>query len=361
MIALNLYLATSIAGTLKKAKKVSIQAGSVILVVAGFYVLIRTLYVLYKNKTVSALDFMAVPGMLYFVINNYIPMVGILLAFKKVDYSKGLIASDWVGFDNFKMLFQSNGNFFTSNAWIITRNTLLYNAVFIVLGIVTGVIVGICLAGITNKFLQKFFQTSILLPQLISYVIVAYIVYAFLSNETGLINHLLGEGNAINFYAEKKYWPFILTFVFIWKQIGYNGIIFLSSIVGIDKSVLEAAKVDGCTKWQQLRYVTLPLLKPTIITLAMLQLKPTIMTLFLLQVGRIFYSDFGLFYQVPLNSGALYDVTNTVDTYVYRMLMTMNNISVASAASTYQAIVGFILVFIVNMIVRRHDKENALF
>ena len=349
VIALNLYLATSIAGTLKKAKKVSIQAGSVILVVAGFYVLIRTLYVLYKNKTVSALDFMAVPGMLYFVINNYIPMVGILLAFKKVDYSKGLIASDWVGFDNFKMLFQSNGNFFTSNAWIITRNTLLYNAVFIVLGIVTGVIVGICLAGITNKFLQKFFQTSILLPQLISYVIVAYIVYAFLSNETGLINHLLGEGNAINFYAEKKYWPFILTFVFIWKQIGYNGIIFLSSIVGIDKSVLEAAKVDGCTKWQQLRYVTLPLLKPTIITLAMLQ------------VGRIFYSDFGLFYQVPLNSGALYDVTNTVDTYVYRMLMTMNNISVASAASTYQAIVGFILVFIVNMIVRRHDKENALF
>ena len=163
------------------------------------------------------------------------------------------------------------------------------------------------------------------------------------------MNHLLGEANAINFYAEKKYWPFILVFIYIWKQIGYNGIIFLSSIVGIDKSVLEACKVDGCTKWQQLRYVTLPLLKPTIITLTMLQ------------VGRIFYSDFGLFYQVPLNSGALYDVTNTVDTYVYRMLMTMNNISVSSAASTYQAVVGFILVFVVNMIVRKHDKENALF
>ena len=349
IIAMNLYLSSGIASTLKKAKKVHIEYGSVIVVIVAFYVLIRGLLVLYRNKTVSMLDFMAIPGMLYFVINNYIPMVGIAIAFKKVDYSKGILKSPWVGFDNFKMLFQSTGNFFDSNAWIITRNTLAYNAVFIVLGIFTGVIVGICLAGLTNKFLQKFFQTSILLPQLISYVIVAYIVYAFLSNETGLINHMLGEGNAINFYAEKKYWPFILVFIFIWKQIGYNGIIFLSSIVGIDKSVLEAAKVDGCTKWQQLRYVTLPLLKPTIITLTMLQ------------VGRIFYSDFGLFYQVPLNSGALYDVTNTVDTYVYRMLMTMNNISVSSAASTYQAIVGFILVFVVNMIVRRHDKENALF
>ena len=349
VIAMNLYLASGISSTLKKAKKVHIMYGSLILVVLGFYVLIRTLMVLYRNKTISMLDFMAVPGMLYFVINNYIPMVGIAIAFKKVDYAKGILASPWVGFDNFKMLFQSNGNFFTSNAWIITRNTLLYNLVFIILGVFTGVVVGICLAGITHKFLQKFFQTSILLPQLISYVIIAYIVYAFLSNETGLVNHILGEANSINFYSEKKYWPFILVFIYIWKQICYNGIIFLSSIVGIDKSVLEASKVDGCTKWQQLRYVTLPLLKPTIITLTMLQ------------VGRIFYSDFGLFYQVPLNSGALYDVTNTVDTYVYRMLMTMNNISVSSAASTYQAVVGFILVFVVNMIVRRHDKENALF
>ena len=349
VLAINLYLATSIEGTLKKAKKVNIKYGSLILVVLAFYVLIRTLMVLYRNKTVSMLDFMAVPGMLYFIINNYIPMLGIVIAFKKVDYSLGILKSPWVGFENFKMLFQSNGNFFTSNAWIITRNTLLYNLVFIVLGVFTGVVIGICLAGVTRGFLQKFFQTSILLPQLISYVIIAYIVYAFLSNETGLINHLLGEGNTINFYAEKKYWPFILVFIYIWRQIGYNGIIFLSSIVGIDRSVLEAAKVDGCTKWQQLRYVTLPLLKPTIVTLTMLQ------------VGRIFYSDFGLFYQVPLNSGALYDVTNTVDTYVYRMLMTMNNISVSSAASTYQAIVGFILVLVVNMIVRRYDKENALF
>ena len=318
------------------------------MMVLGFIVLFRGLYLLWKNKVVSALDFMVIPGMLYFIINNYIPMVGIVIAFKKVNYSKGIFASPWVGFENFKMLFANNGSFFDSNAWIITRNTLLYNVAFIVLGTIVGILVGICLADIAKKALQKFFQTSILLPQLISMVIVAYIVYAFFSNETGLINSLLGD-NAINFYAEKKVWPFTLIFIFIWKQVGYNAIIFLSSIVGISKEIYEAARVDGATRWQQIRYLTLPLLKPTVITLCMLQ------------VGRIFYSDFGLFYQVPLDSGALYDVTQTIDTYVYRMLMTMNNISVSSAASTYQAIVGFVLVLVVNGIVRRMDKENALF
>ena len=153
----------------------------------------------------------------------------------------------------------------------------------------------------------------------------------------------------MNFYAEKKYWPFILIFINIWKQLGYNGIVFLSSIIGIDYGLYEAARVDGATKWEQIRSITLP------------QLKPTIMTLFLLQVGRIFYSDFGLFYQVPLNAGALLDVTNTIDTYVYRALMVNNNISIASAASTYQAIVGFVLVLAVNMIVRKVDRENAMF
>ncbi|MBQ9063842.1 MAG: sugar ABC transporter permease [Blautia sp.] len=284
---------------------------------------------------------MIMPGFLYFIINNYIPMFGIYIAFKKVDYSKGLWGSDWVGLDNFKYLFS------TTDAFIITRNTILYNVAFIVLGLVSGIIVGICLAEVYSKLLQKTYQTVILLPQLISFVIVSYIVYALLSNETGLITKLIG--GSINFYSEKKYWPFILIFINVWKQLGYNGIVFLSSIVGIDYSMYEAARVDGATKWQQIRSITIP------------QLKPTIMTLFLLQVGRIFYSDFGLFYQVPLNAGALMDVTNTIDTYVYRALMVNNNISTASAASTYQAVVGFILVLTVNLIVRKVDKENAMF
>lgn len=345
----NIYLGMKLSTLLEGAKNIGISYGSVIVVVAGLIVIIRGLYLLWKEHIVSTLDFMVIPGMLYFIINNYIPMLGIVIAFKKIDYRVGIFNSPWVGFDNFKILFAHSGSFFDSDAFIITRNTLLYNFVFIFLGMLMGIIVGICLADIFSKTLQKFFQTTILLPQLISMVIVAYIVYAFLSNETGMVNKLLGDGHEINFYSSKGYWPFILVFVFTWKQLGYNAIIFLSSIVGIDQSIFEAARVDGASKWKQIRYVTLPLLKPTIITLG------------LLQVGRIFYSDFGLFYQVPMNSGALYSVTNTIDTYVYRCLMVTNNISTASAASTYQAIVGFVIVFAVNMIVRKADKENALF
>lgn len=277
----------------------------------GCVMVVRLLYVLWRLNVVSALDFMALPGMLYFIINNYIPMLGIVIAFKKVDYSVGIFKSPWAGMDNFKQLFAtSTGSFLDSDAFLITKNTLLYNIAFIVLGIVTGVIAGICLADIFSRFWQKFFQTSILLPQLISYVIVAYIVYAFFSNDAGLVNHMLGEGNEINFYAKTVYWPFILIFIYIWKMVGYNAIIFLSSIVGIDHSIYEAARVDGASKFEQIRFITLPLLKPTV------------MTLFMLNVGRIMYSDFGLF---------------------------------------YQAVIGFILVLTVNAITRKTDKENALF
>ncbi len=333
---------TAMSKLLSDAKSVGSEWGVYIPLVISIILLVLQLKELSKNKVMCALDFMVLPGMIYLIINNYIPMFGIYIAFKKVDYSKGLWNSDWVGMTNFKYLFS------TTDAFIITRNTLLYNAAFIVLGILTGIIVGICLAELLSPKFQKFYQTAILLPQLISMVIVSYIVYGFLSNETGLITKLMGD-NAINFYATSKVWPFILIFIYIWKQIGYNAIIFLATIVGIDRSLYEAARVDGATKWQQIFKITLP------------QLKPTIITLFLLQVGRIFYSDFGLFYQVPLDAGALYNVTNTVDTYVYRALLVNNNISTASAASTYQAVVGFALVFAVNMIVRKVDKENAMF
>ena len=336
------FMASNVAGMLEGVKKTAASTGAVASVVLSILVIVCGLYALREHKVLCSLDFMVLPGLLYFIINNYIPMFGIYIAFKKIDYSKGLWGSDWVGFDNFKYLFS------TTDAWVITRNTLLYNAAFIVLGIVSGLVVGICLSEVARKAMQKFYQTSILLPQLISFVIVSYIVYALLSNETGLITKALGSA-APNFYADKTWWPFILIFINVWKQLGYNGIIFLSSIVGIDYGIYEAARVDGATRWQMIWKITIP------------QLKPTIMTLFLLQVGRIFYSDFGLFNQVPLNAGALYDVTNTIDTYVYRALMVNNNISLASAASTYQAIVGFAIVLVVNLIVRKVDKENAMF
>ena len=349
-IVANIVFASGIGNLLGKAKNITVKIGSIASLIIAIVILVRALYLLWKMNVLSSLDFMAVPGMMYFVINNYIPMLGIVIAFKKIDYSVGIMNSPWNGLDNFRQLFAtSTGKFFDSDAWLITKNTILYNIAFIILGTIVGVLVGICLAELFSKGLQKFFQTSILLPQLISYVIVAYIVYALFSNDAGMINHLLGDKNSINFYSQPKWWPFILIFIYIWKMVGYNAIIFLSSIVGIDRTIYEAARVDGATKWQQITKITLPLLKPTVITL------------FMLNVGRIMYSDFGLFYQVPMDSGALYSVTNTIDTYVYRCLMTLNNISTSSAACTYQAIIGFILVLTVNAIVRRKDKENALF
>lgn len=343
VIVLVVIGSVTVTGMLEQAKDPTANLLSMIPALFAVAIFARGLALLQKAKVLSALDFMLVPGLIYLLINNYIPMVGILLAFKKIDYTVGIFESPWCGFDNFRYLFSSR------TAWIITRNTVLYNLAFIVIGIFTGMLVGICLFAVTKKAVQTFFQTSILLPQLISMIVVAYIVYAFLSNEAGFINISILGGTDVNFYGETKLWPFLLVFVNNWKQIGYNSIIFLSSIVGIDRGLYEAAQVDGCSPWQQITKITIP------------QLKPTIITLTLLQVGRVFYSDFGLFYQVPLDSGALYNVTNTIDTYVYRSLMVLNNISSASAASAFQAVCGFVLVFTVNLIVRKLDRDNALF
>jgi putative aldouronate transport system permease protein len=298
---------------------------------------------LLPKRLFSALDLMVLPGLIYIIINNYIPMAGLFIAFKKIDYSKGLFGSDWIGFDNFKYLF------LTEDAFIITRNTILYNLCFIVFGTILGITVGILLSELVSKTFQKIYQTIILLPHLFSIIIVAYIVYAFLSNEAGFINKtILGSDNAINFYASPSYWPFILVFVYLWKGVGYSSIIYLSAIISVDKNLYESATVDGVSRFKQIFYITLPCIKPTIVTLVMLSL------------GRIFYSDFGIFYQVPMNAGALYNVTNTIDTYVYRGLMLLNNLGMASAAGAYQSIVGFCLILTVNGIMRKVDRENAM-
>ena len=342
-VIINVIFSMQIADLLEKGKEVGVSYGSVFALLIGFLIMAKGVWILYRANILTALDFMVFPGLLYFVINNYIPMIGILIAFKKVDYSIGIWQSPWIGFENFKYLFTTN------DAFIITRNTLLYNGVFILMGNILGIVVAICLAEIFSTRLRKIFQTSILLPHLISMVIVSYIVFGFLSNTSGWIKNTLLDNPNINFYAEKVWWPFILTFVNTWKILGYGSIIYLSSVVSIDKSLYEAAYVDGCGKWKQITKITLPMLKPTIITMV------------LIQVGRIFYSDFGLFYQVPMDSGSLYSVTQTIDTYVYRSLLQTNNISMASAASTYQAVVGFLFVLIVNTIVRKVDRESALF
>lgn len=289
---------------------------------------------------------MMLPGIIYIFINNYIPMGGLVIAFKKYDYKLGMFKSPWVGLSNFKYLFA------TKEALNITRNTLLYNTVFIILGTILAITVAILLNDVKSRISVKLYQTLILIPYLISTVIVSYIVYGFLNTQNGFINNSILKAlgaDSISWYSQPKYWPFILMFVYLWKNFGYTSIIYFATIVGIDKTYYEAAVIDGATRWQQVRYVTLANLKPTIITLV------------LMSVGRIFYSDFGLFYQVPMNSGALIDVTNTIDTYVYRGLTSLNNLGMSAAAGFYQSIVGFILVLTANLVVRKLSEENALF
>lgn len=291
---------------------------------------------------------MFIPGFVYLFINNYMPLYGLQLAFKQFSYQKGISGSPWIGMKNFQFLFA------TSDAFIMIRNTLLYNILWIFLGVVFGITVAILFNEVTSKLAKKFYQTAILLPYLMSMVVVAYLVYAFLSTDTGLVNNsiikgLLGREEGISWYTEKVYWPFILTFVQQWKQIGFGMLLYLSSLLGIDQSYYEAAMLDGASRWQQIRKITIPLLKPTIIMLVILNL------------GQVFRSDFGLFYQVPMNQGALYSVTQTIDTYVYRALLVNNNLGMSSAASFLQSVVGFIFIVTANGIVRKMDKNSSLF
>ena len=295
-----------------------------------------------KNLPLLALT---IPGMLYLLINNYFPMFGVFIAFKDLDYSKGIFGSDWCGLKNFEFLFR------TSEAGRMIRNTILYNLVFIILGTVLAVLVALLMSEITHMTISKFYQGSMILPNLISMVIVAYIVYAFLSPETGLLNAVIKSfgGEPISWYSKKEAWPFILVIVQMWKTVGYNSIVYIAAITGIDPSLYEAARIDGAGKFKQIFRVTLP------------QLKPMITLMILMSCGRIFSSDFGLFYQVPQNSGALYSVTQTIDTYVYRGLMQLGDVGMSSAAGLFQSVVGFLFVFGANAIVRATNKENALF
>lgn len=293
----------------------------------------------------SSLLIIALPGIAYLLINSYLPMFGIFLAFKDYNYVDGIFKSPWNGLKNFEYLFKHD-------AFLIIKNTILYNLTFIILGTIVAIFVAVLMNELGEKLRLKFFQSTLLLPNLFSWVVIGFVGFAFLNSDTGFINNTIIEwfgGDKISWYASPEYWPFILTFVYLWKMVGFSSIIYMASIAGIDKSVYEAAQIDGANKWAQIVKITLPLLKPTIVILT------------LMAVGRIFYSDFGLFYQVPMNSGAIFDTTQTIDTYVYRGLMELNDIGMSAAASLYQSVVGFVLVVTVNGIVRKFDSENALF
>jgi putative aldouronate transport system permease protein len=301
---------------------------------------------LMKLKRALPLFIMMLPGLIYLLINNYLPMFGLIIAFKDINFAKGILGSDWIGFKNFEYLFS------TRDAFVITRNTILYNGGFIIINTVLAIAVAIMLNEIKNKLAKSFYQSIILMPFLISMVIVSYLGFAFLSEDVGYLNNtilpMLGL-DGFSWYSEAKYWPYILTFINMWKGIGFLCVIYLAAIIGIDQEYYEAATLDGANKWQQIIHITIPSIMPVIIMMT------------LLAIGRIFYSDFGLFYQVPMNSGAIYDTTNVIDTYVYRGLMQLGDIGMSAAAGLYQSIVGFVLVLVSNYLVRRRNKENALF
>ncbi len=298
---------------------------------------------LFTFKQSLPLFLMMIPGLIYLFCNNYLPMFGILIAFKKVNFSIGILQSPWTGLDNFKFLFA------TKDAWTMVRNTLGYNLVWIAMGMVIAVTIALLMAEIAKRKVAKVIQPIICFPSMISAVILSYIVYAFLSTSNGFVNRVILGGDGINWYATAKYWPIILTIVHFWQMAGQSSIIYMATISGIDKSLYEAARLDRATKWQQITHITLPLIRPTMILML------------LLSIGRIFNSDFGMFYQVPLNSGMLYSTTQTIDTYVYRALIEMNNVGMSSAASVFQAVLGFLLVLLSNAAVRKIDSDSVLF
>ncbi len=299
-----------------------------------------------RMKSYRTRYLMLLPGVLLLFFMNYLPMFGNIIAFKEIDYSLGILGSRWIGLKNFEFLFS------TPAAWVALRNTILYNIVFIFTGIIGPVGLSIALSEIANKRAAKVYQVILIMPHFISMVVVSYLTYAFLSHSTGFMNTeilpRLGM-EPIGWYMEAQYWPYILFIVNIWKSWGYGTVIYLAAIAGIDPSLYEAAKMDGATKWTQIKSITVP------------QLMPVISMLFILSLGRIFNSDFGLFYQVPRASGALVATTQTLDTFVYRSLTQLGDIGMSSAAALFQNTVGFVTILGVNMILRKVSPERSLF
>ena len=293
---------------------------------------------------------MVLPGAAWLILFFYIPVLGNVVAFKDYHitgegFIDSVMKSKWVGFDNFKFLFSSK------DAYIITRNTVLYNLAFIFLGLIVSVGIAIIFSEMRSKRLVKVFQTSMLFPYFLSWVIISFFTDAFLNVDKGLINHILTSlgMKGVNFYTEVAIWPALLLFLGIWKGFGYSSVMYYATIMGIDPTYYEAATVDGASKWQRIRNITIP------------QLSSLITVLTILAVGNIFRADFGLFYQIPHNAGALYSVTNVIDVYVYNGLTKSGDIGMTAAAGLYQSVVGLVLVLISNIIARRIDKNAALF
>jgi putative aldouronate transport system permease protein len=300
---------------------------------------------LYRLKSKKTLLFMIAPAVLYFLLFSYVPMAGIVLAFKQYRYDLGIMGSPWVGFENFKFFFM------TGDAFRVTRNTMLYNAAFIIINNLLQIVVAILMAEIGSKLFRKTAQTLMFLPYFLSWVVVGAVAYNLFNYEHGTVNTLLRSLHIpeLDIYTTPEYWKYILIFFSAWKAVGYGAVFYMASILSIDRETYEAAEIDGANVFQRIGYITLP------------SLRPTITILVLLAIGGIFRGDFGLFYQLVGNNGLLYQTTDVIDTYVYRSLLVNNEIGMSSAIGFYQSILCFATIMVTNFLVRKSDKENALF
>lgn len=298
----------------------------------------------FKKREQHLLSLAAIPLIQVFIF-CYLPMFGLIIAFKDYRFNKGILGSDWVGFENFKF-------FLTSPDFSrITWNTISLNFIFIIFEIIFAVLIAVLLFELSSRKTTMIYQTILITPNFLSWVIVSYMVYGFLSSEYGIINSLLinmgFEGK--NWYSQPGYWPVILTISTLWKNVGMKSIYYYAGLMGIDTTLFEAADIDGANKIQKVRYIMLPCIRQLVVML------------FILSVGNIFRADFGLFYQVPRNSGLLYPTTDVMDTYIFRSLKEVGDMSSSSAAGFLQSVVGLITVVLTNAIAKKIDSESGLF
>ncbi|WP_314584830.1 ABC transporter permease subunit [Paenibacillus terrigena] len=291
---------------------------------------------------------MLLPGLLYIIIFNYLPMFGAVIAFKDYNPVKGVWGSEWIGFKNFEFFFKSDA------AWRVTFNTIFYNVVILVLMTAIAVMFAILLQETGSKVRTGIYKSVMLLPFFLSWVVGEYIVYALLNPDQGLVNsiRIFFGFDPINWYSEPIYWRFIMPLAYLLKQVGYTSVIYVAAITGISSDYYEAAEIDGASKWQKAKYITIPLLMPVVFIMLLLSL------------GKIFnggLGDWGAFYNLPRESGILFSTTDVIDTYVFRSLRTVNDIGMSSAVGLYQAVVGLVLVLISNYLVKKYDSDSSLF
>jgi putative aldouronate transport system permease protein len=295
-----------------------------------------------KNRT---LYLMFLPVAAYFIVFAYVPMTGIIVAFKEFDYRGGIYGSPWIGFGNFSFFFLSG------KAWLVTRNTLFYNTIFLLCYTFFSVLTAILISEMAGRWFKKTAQTLLFLPYFISWVTVSAFVYNLFNYEYGFVNTMVRHlgGHGFDIYSTPSNWFFILPAFYVWKWVGFGSVLYLAAITGIDPQCYEAATIDGANLFQRIRYITLPLLRPTIIILV------------LLSVGRIMRGEFDMFYQLIGNNGLLLDDTDIIDTLVFRSLVVSQDFGMSSAAGLYQSVLCFVIILVVNGYVKRRERDSALF